>query len=51
MAIITRKDNIPFIVKDCEKTRKVLNATPSKETILKGKKIAAQFKLVNPKDN
>ncbi|MCB6993009.1 hypothetical protein LI177_05860 [bacterium 210820-DFI.6.37] len=50
MEKITRKDNIPFVVKDCEKTRKVVNATPSKDTILKGKKIADQFALVNPKD-
>lgn len=42
-------NNVPFIIKDCDKTRKVLNAVPSKEVIQRGKQIAAKFAEVKPK--
>ena len=46
MIALTRKDNIPFIIKDCEEARKILNTRPSEKTIEEGKRIAAHFKSV-----
>lgn len=47
MTALTRKDNIPFIVKDCEETRKILNTRPSKKMIEEGKRSAAHFETAN----
>lgn len=47
MTALTRKDSIPFIVKDCEEARKILNTRPSKKTVEEGKRIAAFFEIVN----
>lgn len=47
MTALTRKDSIPFIVKDCEEARKILNTRPSKKTVEEGKRIAAHFETAN----
>lgn len=43
MAALTRKDNIPFIIKNCEKSKRVFNVIPSKEEIKRVKKLASKF--------
>lgn len=40
---LTRDDNIPFIVRDCPETRRILNMKPSKESVERGRRIAANF--------
>lgn len=42
--------NLAFVIKDCEKTYRVLDSSPSEEKIREGKRIAVYFSLINPSD-
>ena len=49
MAALTRKDNIPFIMKNTDKARRAFYSTPSKKEVERVKGIAKLFDEIDVK--